>query len=118
MPSPSDRLVWCGPNSLEVLATIHAARKARLTAVPLSYRFTADEMQYVIDNSDATVVVVDAEQAPLVAVGPRPAAEGARGRRVRRRRLPDGFHDWDDVIAGEPDAEPDVDPDSRRRRAR
>ena len=38
-----------------------------LVAVPLSYRFNAEEMQYVIDNSDATVVVVDAEQAPLVA---------------------------------------------------
>src|SRR5829696_6937707 len=64
---PGERLVWCGPNSLEVLTTIHAARKAGQIAVPLSYRFNADEMQYVIDNSDATLVVVDAEQAPLVA---------------------------------------------------
>ena len=51
-----DRIVWCGPNSLEVIATIHASRKAGLTSVPLSYRFNADEMQYVIDNSDATLV--------------------------------------------------------------
>jgi long-chain acyl-CoA synthetase len=109
---PHDRLVWCGPNSLEVLATIHAARKALLTAVPLSYRFTADEMAYVIDNSDATVVVVDAEQAHLV------AAVGNQLPKVRAvvgygGPLPDGFHDWDDVIAGESDAEPDVDLDSR-----
>ncbi|HEX5096851.1 MAG TPA: AMP-binding protein, partial [Acidimicrobiia bacterium] len=62
-----ERLVWCGPNSLEVLATIHASRKLNLVAVPLSYRFNAEEMQYVIDNSDATIVVVDAEQAELVA---------------------------------------------------
>ncbi len=64
---PDERLVWCGPNSLEVLTTIHAARKCNLVAVPLSYRFAADEMQYVIDNSDATVVVVDAEEAPMIA---------------------------------------------------
>ncbi len=64
---PGERLVWCGPNSLEVLVTIHAARKLGLVAVPLSYRFNPDEMAYVIDNSDATTVVVDAEQAPLVA---------------------------------------------------
>src|SRR6478735_6089597 len=64
---PGERLVWCGPNSLEVLATIHAARKLNLVAVPLSYRFNAEEMAYVIDNSDATTVVVDAEQAALVA---------------------------------------------------
>src|SRR5438034_6373739 len=30
---PGERLVWCGPNSLEVLATIHAARKLNLVAV-------------------------------------------------------------------------------------
>src|SRR5215813_1164299 len=64
---PGERLVWCGPNALEVLATIHAARKLNLVAVPLSYRFNAEEMAYVIDNSEATTVVVDAEQAPLVA---------------------------------------------------
>src|SRR5881275_1940439 len=45
---PGERLVWCGPNSLEVVTTIHAARKAGQIAVPLSYRFNADEMRYVI----------------------------------------------------------------------
>ena len=45
---------------------IHAARKAGLVAVPLSYRFNSDEMQYVIDNSDATLVIADAEYAPLI----------------------------------------------------
>jgi acyl-CoA synthetase (AMP-forming)/AMP-acid ligase II len=65
--SPGERLVWCGPNSLQVAAVIHAARKLRLVAVPLSYRFTAEEMAYVIDNSDATCVVADAEQVPLLA---------------------------------------------------
>src|SRR6185503_4591511 len=65
--NPGERLVWCGPNSLEVLTTVHAARKLNLVAVPLSYRFNAEEMAYVIDNSDATTVVVDADQAGLVA---------------------------------------------------
>jgi acyl-CoA synthetase (AMP-forming)/AMP-acid ligase II len=104
-----DRLVWCGPNSLEVLTTIHAARKTNLVAVPLSYRFNAEEMQYVIDNSDATVVVVDAEEASLVAEvradlpkvkavvvfgGPVPAGSG--------------FLAWDDVCEGQPDTEPKI----------
>ena len=80
--------MWCGPNSLEVLATIHAARKLNLVAVPLSYRFNAEEMPYVIDNSDATIVVIDAEEAPLVAAVRDAAPEGPDGRRVRRRRRP------------------------------
>jgi acyl-CoA synthetase (AMP-forming)/AMP-acid ligase II len=107
--SSGDRLVWCGANSLEVLATIHAARKTNLVAVPLSYRFNAGEMQYVIDNSDATMVVVDAEQAPLVAEiradlpkvnavlvfgGPAPVGSG--------------FLASDDVCAGQPVVEPQI----------
>ena len=105
-----ERLVWCGPNSLEVLVTIHAARKCNLVAVPLSYRFNAEEMQYVIDNSDATVVVVDAEAGAARRVGARPAAEGAGasivfgGDGARGR----GFVAWDDVCAGQPDTEPEI----------
>jgi acyl-CoA synthetase (AMP-forming)/AMP-acid ligase II len=106
---PDDRLVWCGPNSLEVLVTIHAARKCNLVAVPLSYRFNADEMQYVIDNSDATVVVVDAEQAPLVATV-RDQLPKVRAVIVFGGEPPagSGFLAWDDVCAGGSDAEPEI----------
>ncbi len=62
-----DPVIWCGPNSVEVLVVLHAARKAGLVAVPLAYRFTADEMRYVIADSGAAVVLVDAEQAERVA---------------------------------------------------
>src|SRR5215218_7011014 len=64
---PGDRVVWCGPNSREVLVAIHAARKLAMVAIPLSYRFNAEEMQYIIDNSGSSLVIVDAEQAPLIA---------------------------------------------------
>ena len=100
-----ERIVWCGANSLEVLVTIHAARKAGQVAVPLSYRFNADEMAYVIDNSDATLVVVDAEQAATVAE--------IRGRIPKVREVlvfggdvPPGARAWDDVLAAQPHTEP------------
>jgi len=104
-----DRLVWCGPNSLEVIATIHAARKCNLVAVPLSYRFNAEEMQYVIDNSDATVVVVDAEEASLVA-SVRDQLPKVHTVVVFGGPVPDasGFRGWDDVCADQPDSEPAV----------
>jgi acyl-CoA synthetase (AMP-forming)/AMP-acid ligase II len=106
---PNDRLVWCGPNSLEVLVTIHAARKCNLVAVPLSYRFNADEMQYVIDNSDATVVVVDAEQAPLVD-SVRERLPKLRAVVVFGGEVPvgSGFLAWDDVCARGSDREPEI----------
>jgi long-chain acyl-CoA synthetase len=104
-----DRLVWCGPNSLEVLVTIHAARKCNLVAVPLSYRFNAEEMQYVIDNSDATVVVVDAEQAPLVA-SVRDRLPKVRAVVVFGGNVPagSGFLAWGEVCVGRPDTEPEI----------
>jgi acyl-CoA synthetase (AMP-forming)/AMP-acid ligase II len=104
---PGERMVWCGPNSLEVLVTIHAARKLNLVAVPLSYRFNADEMAYVIDNSDATTVVVDADQAALVAEV-RAEIPKVRNVIVFGGDAPDGCVRWDDVCAGRPDTEPEV----------
>src|SRR3954454_24743489 len=104
-----DRLVWCGPNSLQVITTIHAARKCNLVAVPLSYRFNAGEMQYVIDNSDATVVVVDAEQATLVA-SVRDHLPKLRAVVVFGGEVPagSGFLAWDDVCADQSESEPDI----------
>ncbi len=102
-----ERLVWCGPNSLEVLVTIHAARKALLIAVPLSYRFTADEMAYVIDNSDATLVVIDAEQAPLLA-SVRDQLPKVRDVIVFGGDVPEGFKSWDDTLAGQPAHAPEA----------
>ncbi len=102
---PGERLVWCGPNSLEVLVTIHAARKLGMVAVPLSYRFTAEEMAYVIENSDATLVVVDAEQAEAalaaVAGAPRVRAVVVYGGDV-----PDGAQSWNEMLSSQPTKEP------------
>jgi long-chain acyl-CoA synthetase len=110
--APGERLVWCGPNSLEVLATIHAARKLNLVAVPLSYRFNAQEMAYVIDNSDATTVVVDADQAPMVA-DVRDQIPKVRTIIVYGgAAMSSDTRTWDDVVAARPDSEPAVEPGS------
>lgn len=57
--APGDRAVWVGPNHEMIMLWGHAARKARLVSVPLSYRFTRDEMAYILTNSDATLVFCD-----------------------------------------------------------
>src|SRR5262249_52424829 len=95
-----DRIAWCGPNSLAVITIFHASRKIGLTSVPVSYRFNASEMQYVIDNSDATMVLVDAEQAPLVA-SVRDQLPKVRSIVVFGGDVPEGCVRWDDVVAAE-----------------
>jgi acyl-CoA synthetase (AMP-forming)/AMP-acid ligase II len=56
---PGDRAVWVGPNHEKIVLWGHAARKSQLVSVPLSYRFTPEEMAYIVTNSDATLVFCD-----------------------------------------------------------
>jgi fatty-acyl-CoA synthase/long-chain acyl-CoA synthetase len=61
------KVVWCGQNSAALVLATHGIRKAGAVGVPLNYRLAPDEAAYVIDNSDAQVVYVDAEYASLMA---------------------------------------------------
>jgi acyl-CoA synthetase (AMP-forming)/AMP-acid ligase II len=62
---PGARVVWCGPNSPEVVAVMNAARKIGAVAVPLNYRLTPEEALYVINHSEAEVAYVDYEYLPV-----------------------------------------------------
>jgi acyl-CoA synthetase (AMP-forming)/AMP-acid ligase II len=64
---PGQKVLWCGPNSPEVVAVMNAARKIGAVAVPLNYRLTPEEALYVINHSDAGVAYVDHEYAPMFA---------------------------------------------------
>src|SRR5580700_9152940 len=64
---PGRKVLWCGPNSPEVVAVMNAARKIGAVAVPLNYRLTPEEALYVINHSDAEVAYVDYEHVPMFA---------------------------------------------------
>ena len=61
------KVLWCGPNSPEVVAVMSATRKIGAVAVPLNHRLTPEEALYVINHSDAEVACVDYEHAPMFA---------------------------------------------------
>jgi acyl-CoA synthetase (AMP-forming)/AMP-acid ligase II len=65
---PGEKVIWCGPNSPQVVAVINATRKLGAVAVPLSYRLTAAEARYIVIHSDACAAYVDAEYAHLIPV--------------------------------------------------
>jgi len=65
---PGRRVLWCGPNSPEVVAVMNATRKIGAVAVPLNYRLTPEEALYVINHSDAEIAYVDYEHAPMFAL--------------------------------------------------
>ncbi len=64
---PGRKVLWCGPNSPEVVAVMGATRKIGAVAVPLNYRLTPEEALYVINHSDAEIAYVDHEHVPMFA---------------------------------------------------
>jgi long-chain acyl-CoA synthetase len=60
------KVIWCGQNSASLMCITHAIRKAGAVGVPLNYRLTAEEATYVIENSDARTVFVDADYEGLI----------------------------------------------------
>jgi fatty-acyl-CoA synthase len=63
---PGDRIAHLMRNSPAYLETTIAGFKARLVHVNVNYRYTGEELFYILDNSSAAVVVYDAEFAPLI----------------------------------------------------
>ncbi|HEX9530507.1 MAG TPA: AMP-binding protein [Acidimicrobiales bacterium] len=58
----ADKVLWVGQNSADVVVVVNALRKVKAVGVPMNYRLTAEEAQYVIDNSDSVAVLFDPEQ--------------------------------------------------------
>src|SRR5262252_3935927 len=103
---PGKKVLWCGPNSPEVVAVMNATRKIGAVAVPLNYRLTPEEALYVINHSDAEVAYVDHEHAPMFA-GLRDRLEKVRHIVAVGGPVPDGMLADADIAAapaGAPDA--------------
>ncbi len=64
--APGDKVAHLMRNSPAYLITAVASFKARMVHVNVNYRYTGAELGYILDNSDAAVVVFDAEFADLL----------------------------------------------------
>ena len=82
---PGDKIALYSYNRPEFVETLVAALKARLVPVNVNYRYREEELVYLLDNSDATVVVYEAGFAGSVAKVRDRLPEGARVDRARGR---------------------------------
>lgn len=62
-----DKIAFYMRNCPEYSEGIAAGFKANLTHVNVNYRYIEDELEYLLDNADATVCIYKAEFAPQVA---------------------------------------------------
>ena len=65
--APGDRFAFYAYNSADYLIALMACWKARATHVNVNYRYVADELAYILADSDATVLVYDARLRDAVA---------------------------------------------------
>jgi fatty-acyl-CoA synthase len=63
---PKDKVAFYMRNRPEYCETLAAAFKARLTHVNVNYRYIADEVFYIFDNSDAQTVVYGSEFRDII----------------------------------------------------
>ena len=100
-----ERIIVCGPNSPAVIRAGYARVKVGATSVPLNYRLTPEETAYIVEDSDAVLVCVDAEQAETFA-RIRASIPSVRAIVVFNGAAPSGMLDGDALIARASDAEP------------
>ncbi|MFF2493619.1 long-chain-fatty-acid--CoA ligase [Agromyces sp. NPDC058064] len=63
-----DRVLLLTLNSPEVVEAVFAVNTLGAIAVPINVRLTPPEIAYIVDDADASVIIVDAPLAPLVGV--------------------------------------------------
>ena len=71
-----DKVAFICPNIPPMLEAHYAVPLIGAALVSVNIRLSAPEISYIIDHSDAQVVVVDSEFAPYVSRSGRPTVEG------------------------------------------
>ena len=61
-----DRVLLLTLNRPEVVEAIFGINRIGAMAVPINFRLTPPEIAYIVDDADASVIVVEAPLAPLV----------------------------------------------------
>jgi long-chain acyl-CoA synthetase len=95
-------------NSNESLEVTAGVSKVGMIAVPLNYRLTADEIEYIIGNADAKVFIFGAEFADRVGAVQARLASVLAANFVVVGDVPTGtFARYEELLAGQPTNEPE-----------
>ncbi|MUV59630.1 long-chain-fatty-acid--CoA ligase [Halobacterium sp. CBA1126] len=63
---PGDRVAVLSPNTHYFLETVYATNQLGVTNVPMNYRLTSEDYEYILTDSDADVVIADYDFADRV----------------------------------------------------
>ena len=99
-----DRVAYLARNATEYWELFFAAAKAGVVVVPLNFRLSSSEIEWILGDADASVVVAEDHLAALV-------PESWQGLRLvfaqeRTPEVPDGWRDLEAWIAEQPAVDP------------
>ena len=104
-----DRIAVLAYNAIEWLEIYIAAAKAGLVAVPINFRLVANEIRYIVDDSEAAAIIVqDQLVGSLEEVGQELSVPPSRRIWFGAGQCPAGYAAYEALIAGARDIEPDV----------
>ena len=100
---PGDRVCILSPNSHFFLESFYGTSWIGAILVPLNYRLTAADHEYILNHAGVSVVLVDGEYTKVVDEI-RPRLRSVRSYVVAKEQgaTPPGWLDWNELVAREP----------------
>ncbi len=102
-----DRVCILSPNSHFFLESFYGTSQIGAILVPLNYRLTPADHEYIINHAEVKVLLVDHEYTPVVdEIRPRLDTVEHSVRAGGSGKPPEGWVDWEAQIASQPDTPP------------
>jgi acyl-CoA synthetase (AMP-forming)/AMP-acid ligase II len=103
-----DKVAVLLENCPEIIEIYLATAKTGIVIVPINFRLVGKDIEYILNNSDAKMLMVDHEFVPLIEeIRPRLANIPGGGYVVVGGKR-EGYVDYEHLIEGSPDREPDI----------
>jgi fatty-acyl-CoA synthase len=104
-----DRIAVLAYNALEWVEIYAATAKAGIVMVPVNFRLTAPEIQFIVEDSSASALIVEDQLVPVVeTIGADLPIPPQRRIVFGSGATPAGFHAYETLLAAAADREPGI----------
>jgi len=108
-----DKVAVLLENSIEIVEVYLATAKSGLVIVPINFRLMGKDVEYIANNSDARAIIVHDEFAPVVDSVREQLTNIDPDNYIAVGSPVNGYKNYQDLIAGQPENEPDIQVTSR-----
>ena len=105
-----DRVAILSPNCHRFLEAYYGVAQIGAIIVPINYRLVADDFDYIINHSGASVFLVDRDLVPVVdgLRGSLPTVKHYVVSQDASQDVPHGWQSWEALLAAQPATQPPV----------